>query len=197
MALRFSDIFGSGDKEAKSDTSTAQDADANFSASNSGVTAASESYSRDEEGNEDYDRTSVGSGELNLSSDVAAANTLEDVSGLSNSSNQPDTARDGQGSNDTGENSSTSATSENSDRSANADSDTETDQRADANTDSSNDGVRAETESDSRDQDGEVSYDRTSLETGETDVSFNLELENMIDSMSDLSNSSDDAAIFD
>ncbi len=85
MALRFSDIFGSGDKEGKSDTSTAQDADANFSASNSGVTAASESYSRDEDGNEDYDRTSVDSGELSLSSDVAAGNMFEDVSGLSNS----------------------------------------------------------------------------------------------------------------
>ncbi|MDP9415388.1 MAG: hypothetical protein M3Q08_15175 [Pseudomonadota bacterium] len=197
MALRFSDIFGSGDKEGKSDTSTGQDADANFSASNSGVTAASESYSRDEDRNEDHDRTSVDSGELSLSSDVAAGNMFEDVSGLSNSSNQRDTARDGEGSNDTGENSSTSATSENSDRSAKADSDTETDQRADANTNSSNDGVRAETESDSRDEDGEVSYDRTSLDTGETDVSFNLELDNMIDSMSDLSNSLDDAAIFD
>ncbi len=57
--------------------------------------------------------------------------------------------------------------------------------------------MRAETESDSREEDGEVSYDRTSLDTGETDVSFSLELENMIDSMSDLSNSSDEAAIFD
>ncbi len=41
------------------------------------------------------------------------------------------------------------------------------------------------------------SYDRTSIDTGETDISFNLELENMIDSMSELSSSSDDAAIFD
>lgn len=85
--------------------------------------------------------------------------------------------------------------SENSDQDAS--SDTNIDQNADANADASNDGVMFETESYSRNEDGEEQYDRTSLDTGNTDLGGDLDVDSMVDNLTDLSSSTSDLDILD
>lgn len=76
-------------------------------------------------------------------------------------------------------------------------SNTNTDQNADANADASNDGVNVSNESYSRDEDGEVQYDRTEADTGGTDVGAHGDVDNMVDSMTDSASSSDSSEFLD
>ena len=76
-------------------------------------------------------------------------------------------------------------------------SETNSDQNADADADASNDGINITTESYSRDEDGEVSYDRTELDTGDTDVGTRLDIDNVIDSMSESMSRSGESDLID
>lgn len=177
MVIRFSDIFRGEDHEINGDTGTRQEDDASLDASNDGLRVESESNSRDEQGRESHDRTSVDTGETDIASDIDVDNDVDQNSDLSASSD--DGVSDGQP------------------VSADGTNDTDADQSVDANAGARNDGVTVENESYSRDEDGEISSDRTSAETGETATSMDFAVENMADSFTGLSGSWDETAAFD
>lgn len=76
-------------------------------------------------------------------------------------------------------------------------SQTNADQNADATTDASNDGISLSNESYSRDEDGNESYDSSNLDTGSTDLGNSLDVDSMIDSMTDSASSSDNTELLD
>ena len=80
---------------------------------------------------------------------------------------------------------------------SNQSSDTNADQNADASGNASNDGISIQSESYSRDEDGNESYDSTSIDTGSTDLRGDLDLDSMIENMTDNSNSSDSTELLD
>ena len=175
MVIRLSDLFRSDDQEAEanSDTGAAQTGDASAEAGNDGVRFEHESFSRDEDGSESYDRTSVEAGETELGSSVDAENDADQDNDLSAS--REEEGSDGEA------------------VSAEGESDTDADQSIDADGDARQEGVAIENESYSRDEDGEASYDRTSADTGETDASMGLDVDNSADNFTGLSSSWDDS----
>lgn len=176
MAINFSNLFRGDDPQADASKATRmdQEVDADFDASKDGLRVESESYSRDEQGGESYDRTSVDTGDTDLASDVDAETDLDQDSDVSASSNG-----NGSGGNDLA---------------AKGESGTEAEQRSDANADARREGVTIEKESYGRDEDGDFSYDRTSADTGETDASMGLDVDTMADSFTALSSSWDDSS---
>lgn len=83
------------------------------------------------------------------------------------------------------------------DNDQNTSSDTNTNQNADVNADASNDGINISNESYRRDEDGEVSYDRTEADTGNTDLGGNLDIDNMVDNITNTSSSSSNSEFLD
>jgi hypothetical protein len=178
MIIGFSSLFRSDDQEAddSSNTGAAQRGDGNAEVSDDGVRFERESFSRDEDGRETADRTSVEIGESELGSSIDAGGDADHANDLSASTD--DDASEGEV------------------LRAEGDSDTDADQSLDANGDARNEGIAIESESYSRDQDGETSSDRTSAHTGETDLSMDLDVDNSADSFTGLSSSWDDSDTF-
>lgn len=75
--------------------------------------------------------------------------------------------------------------------------DVSSDSNADNDTGISNDGIMLQTESYSRDEDGNESYDSTTLDTGNLDVVNSLDLDNTINSLLDSSSRSESTDVLD
>ena len=179
MVIRFSDLFGSDDHEADSSSNSGADqmGRADAEASNDGVTLERESYSRNEDGDEWYDRTSVDTGQTELGSRIDAESDADQVNDLHASSDEEGPSGEAVR--------------------AEGESDTDADQSLEANADARNEGVAIENESYSRDQDGDTSSDRTSADTGETNASMGLDVDNSADSFTGLSGLWDDSGMID
>ena len=76
-------------------------------------------------------------------------------------------------------------------------SDFNTDQNAEGSLDASNEGINIQNESYSRDGDGEESYDSTGIDTGGSDLGLSGSLDNMVDSLTNSSSSSDSNELLD
>ena len=166
MAISFSDLFTSG----KNNSATQGDAGADTEVSSDGVTIAAESYSRNEDGSESYDRTSVDTGR----SDLAGG-----LDGDSASSGETEAA-------------SSSADAEN----GSSGNQSRADQTGDAYGEASNEGFTMERESYSRDEDGSETHDSTRADTGASEIAIDLDVDSMSDAMSGLSSTAEDEGAF-